>query len=160
MRFRDVRSLWRSERDPNCVRRLWSQQLAACLINAAGTPDPADRDPRLLDLAVAILQDLEECLPVWTRGRSKEQIQGYRVSTNWTLARAHHLRTNHRAAVRHMGEAMRLLKGSQPAAWEDAEEFKKQREKTLARFASDLARYKTAAESPPKGQEPATRPNR
>src|SRR5581483_3678159 len=66
--------------------------VAGSLINAADDDDPKKRDVRLLDLAVAVLNDTDANLERYSPGRSPSLLTRDRMSILWTLGRAHHFR--------------------------------------------------------------------
>jgi thiol-disulfide isomerase/thioredoxin len=123
---------------------------AARLINAASDDDPKKRDVRLLDLAVALLNDTDAHLKRYSPGSSPSQLASDRIAILWRLGRAHHFRGDSAAAVRAAEELIALTRERKPEAGQDPEEFRKQQDADIARYTADLARYKKAAESQPK----------
>jgi hypothetical protein len=121
-------------------------RLASELLNAADLEPPADRDRELIDLPIALLEDTNDSLEMYTHTRNKQYVLDSSIDIYWWMARAHHLRGDHATAVRRAEEALGLLKVMEPKSWEDAATFKLQHEARLVRFAADVEKYKKAKE--------------
>jgi thiol-disulfide isomerase/thioredoxin len=120
---------------------------AVGLLNAAERPMPAERNQRLVDLAVVLLTGPE---PDDLRAKPAGEAQMARASLLGSLARAHHLRGDHRKAVVAIQDALVLTEKLKPDPGVDEKEFAAEQKQMTDYFRECLAEYRKAAGHPGK----------
>jgi tetratricopeptide (TPR) repeat protein len=125
----------------------WSSMSNAvkCLLNAVEETTIEDRDQRLVDLAVALLQGDD---PADLRGESAGQMQKHRTMSLGELARAYHLRGDHKQAVATIQEALEATKNWKADPREDRNNFSEFQQHILSTFSERLTAYQRAESLP------------
>ena len=113
---------------------------AQAILNAAEGPGPKDRDPRLTDLGLALLRDVDEFPDRATDLAGVTRFD--RAFARELAALAHDARGDRAAAAKEIETAIAILKEGKPGPADDPKAFADRTAAAVARLAGDLARYR------------------
>jgi hypothetical protein len=120
---------------------------AMSLLNAAERAKPADRDTRLIDLALPLLH---ANMPADMAARPDSVLRDYQIDCLRNVAYAYHLRGEHQRAVRSLEEAITMLRALKPPAGADPGAFAERIDSRIKTLEKQRNEYEPAASAPKK----------